>query len=93
MEEMRKQFESAIKERFGSSIDYRVCKNGDGEYFAWDMQVAWWAWQASRTALVVSLPDKVLVEDDFDSGHNCAIDYCSDAISALGIAVKGEGDE
>lgn len=43
----REQFEQAIKARFGDSIDYRICKNSDGEYMAWDMQVAWWAWQAA----------------------------------------------
>lgn len=46
----REQFEQAIKVRFGDSIDYRVCKNGDGEYMAWDTQVAWWAWQAASKA-------------------------------------------
>lgn len=46
----REQFEQAIKARFGDSIDYRVCKNSDGEYMTWDMQVAWWAWQAAFTA-------------------------------------------
>lgn len=46
----REQFEQAIKARFGDSIDYRVCKNSDGEYMAWDMQVAWWAWQAASKA-------------------------------------------
>ncbi len=44
------QFEQAIKARFGDSIDYRVCKNSDGEYMAWDMQDAWWAWQAASKA-------------------------------------------
>lgn len=46
----REQFEQAIKARFGDSIDYRICKNSDGEYMAWDMQVAWWAWQAASKA-------------------------------------------
>lgn len=51
----REKFEQAIKARFGDSIDYRVCKNSDGEYMAWDMQVAWWAWQAAETELTVQL--------------------------------------
>lgn len=46
----REKFEQDIKARFGDSIDYRVCKNSDGEYMAWDMQVAWWAWQAASKA-------------------------------------------
>ena len=48
------------------------------------------AWQASRAAIEVELPDKVMVEDEFDDGHNCAIDYCADAIRAVGLTVKGE---
>ncbi|EAR8162879.1 hypothetical protein DRC29_21215 [Salmonella enterica] len=49
----REKFEQAIKSRFGDLIDYRVCKNSDGEYMAWDMQVAWWAWQAAETDMAV----------------------------------------
>ncbi|MEI9696063.1 hypothetical protein V5074_23465 [Atlantibacter hermannii] len=48
------------------------------------------AWQASRAAIEIDLPDKVMVEDEFDNGHNCAIDYCADAIRAAGLTVKGE---
>lgn len=48
------------------------------------------AWQASRAAIEIELPDKVMVEDEFDNGHNCAIDYCADAILAAGLTVKGE---
>ncbi|MFL4400184.1 hypothetical protein [Citrobacter portucalensis] len=51
----REKFEQAIKARFGGSIDYRVCKNSDGEYMSWDMQVAWWAWQAAETDMEVQL--------------------------------------
>ena len=51
----REKFEQAIKARFGDLIDYRVCKNSDGEYMAWDMQVAWWAWQAAETNMAVQL--------------------------------------
>lgn len=46
------------------------------------------AWQASRAAIEIKLDDKVMVEDDFDKGHNCAIDYCAEAIRAAGIKVK-----
>ncbi|HHJ4543083.1 TPA: hypothetical protein ACQJIL_003052 [Citrobacter freundii] len=51
----REKIEQAIKSRFGDLIDYRVCKNSDGEYMAWDMQVAWWAWQAAETSMAVQL--------------------------------------
>jgi hypothetical protein len=29
-----------------------------------------------------------MVEDEFDKGHNCAIDYCAEAIRSVGIKVK-----
>ncbi|WP_105680609.1 hypothetical protein [Cronobacter dublinensis] len=90
MDKSREQFEAAIKQRYGDLIDHRVCKNGDGEYMAWDMQAAWWAWQASREAVEIELDDKVMVEDEFDKGHNCAIDYCAEDIRAAGLKVKGE---
>lgn len=48
------------------------------------------AWQASREAIEIELPDKVMVEDEFDIGHNYAIDYCADAISDAGLTVKGD---
>lgn len=48
------------------------------------------AWQASRAAIEIELPDKVMVEDDFDIGHNYAIDYCADAINDAGLTVKGD---
>ncbi|MCX2442350.1 hypothetical protein [Citrobacter freundii] len=51
----RDKFKQAIKARFGDLIDYRTCKNSDGEYMAWDMQVAWWAWQAAETDMAVQL--------------------------------------
>jgi len=47
----REKFEQAIKARFADLIDYHICKNGDGEYMAWDMQVAWFAWQAATASM------------------------------------------
>ena len=46
------------------------------------------AWQSSREAIEIKLDDKVMVEDEFDKGHNCAIDYCAEVIRAAGIKVK-----
>ncbi|EMA4770081.1 hypothetical protein NNQ27_10025 [Cronobacter dublinensis subsp. infanticibi] len=48
------------------------------------------AWQASRAAVEIELDEKVMVEDEFDKGHNCAIDYCAESIRAAGLKVKGE---
>lgn len=49
----RKAFEEFMEKRFKDSIDRRQVKNGDGEYMAWDMQVAWIAWQ-KRAAMLKS---------------------------------------
>lgn len=48
------------------------------------------AWQASRAEIEIELPDKVMVEDEFDIGHNWAIEYCADAIRSAGLTVKGD---
>lgn len=60
---------------------------------------AWEAWQASREAVAVDLPDKqfiseedVLIPDEVDwpDGFNTALEQCAEAIRAAGIKVKGE---
>ncbi|ELY5798578.1 hypothetical protein SNN62_002281 [Cronobacter sakazakii] len=86
MDKSREQFEAAIKQKFGDLIDQRVCKNGDGEYMAWDMQVAWWAWQASRAAVEIELPDVC-------AWNLCELldkKYVVKAITDAGLKVKGE---
>ncbi|WP_380694203.1 hypothetical protein [Serratia marcescens] len=47
----RSAFESFITERFGELIDRRRAKNGDNEYMAWDMAVAWIVWQRRAAML------------------------------------------
>ena len=47
----RAAFESFMAERFGDCIDRRRVKNGDGEYMAWDMQVAWIVWRRRASTL------------------------------------------
>lgn len=42
----RQAFEAVIRKRFGDLINLNLCANGDGEYLAWDAQVAWVAWKA-----------------------------------------------
>nr|EIP1109752.1 hypothetical protein [Citrobacter freundii] len=65
----RDKFEQAIKARFGDLIDYRTCKNSDGEYMAWDMQVAWWAWQAAETDMAVQLANAESKCRELAAGH------------------------
>lgn len=47
----RAAFETFMEKRFKDCIDRRLVKNGDGEYFAWDMQVAWIVWQEHAAML------------------------------------------
>lgn len=87
MDESRKQFEAEMA-KLGDCVDIRRAKNGDEEYMEWDVALAWRFWNLSRAAIEIKLDDKVMVEDEFDKGHNCAIDYCAEAIRAAGIKVK-----
>ena len=53
----------------------------------------WWAWQASREAVEVQLPDRRDYEEtlsDHELGFNIALELCAEAIRAAGIKVKGE---
>lgn len=47
----RAAFETFMEKRFKDCIDRRLVKNGDGEYFAWDMQVAWISWKGRAAML------------------------------------------
>ncbi|WP_346399941.1 hypothetical protein [Pseudomonas syringae] len=49
-------------------------------------QAAWWAWQASREALVIELPDQYKYADPGEAVH--AISDCRAAIEAAGVKVK-----
>lgn len=50
----RKTFEQFMEQRFKESMDQRLCKNGDGYYMAWDMNVAWVVWQ--QRAMLAAAP-------------------------------------
>ncbi|HHH0014558.1 TPA: hypothetical protein ACPZCR_004565 [Yersinia enterocolitica] len=49
-------------------------------------------WKAARESIEVELPEKVFEEDDFDNGHNWAIDYCAESLRTTGIRIKGESE-
>jgi len=69
--------------------DHMLTKaNSGANYSHPEVDLAWIAWKASRAAIEVELPDKVFVEDEFDNGHNCAIGYCAESITSLGLKVK-----
>ncbi|ELY4528810.1 hypothetical protein SMZ93_004207 [Cronobacter sakazakii] len=92
MDKSREQFEAEISKKFGDLIDQRVCKNSDGDYMAWDMQVAWWAWQASRAAVEIELPPKFGEHQQQleGNGWNWMRSHSVNAIRDAGLKVKGE---
>lgn len=95
MKPSREQFEEWYVENWGHTEDHHETmfeRDPDfpEDYYRLGVRLAHHSWQASRAAIEIELPDKVMVEDDFDIGHNCAIDYCADAIHAAGLTVKGD---
>ena len=58
----RAAFETFMEKRFKDCIDRRPVKNGDGEYFSWDMQVAWIVWQGRAAMLNHSENERDMVE-------------------------------
>ncbi|EOC0414996.1 hypothetical protein ACI00F_003793 [Cronobacter dublinensis] len=93
MDKSREQFEYWYWNEFGQFEEdgWPECfAFEEGEYRRLGTRMSWAAWQASRAAVEVELDDKVMVEDEFDKGHNCAIDYCAESIRAAGLKVKGE---
>lgn len=87
MDKMREDFEEWASDNGASP---RAIHRGvNGGYLLMSTFAAWEAWQASRKALVVTLPDV------------CAFNLCDlldkkeviEHIRAAGITVKGEGDE
>lgn len=81
MDESRKAFEQWFQSKYKCTMETM-------KVMQIKVELAWEAWQAIREAIEIKLDDKVMVEDEFDKGHNCAIDYCADAIRAAGIKVK-----
>lgn len=63
---MREQFEVAYAAkstaRNGRFYPAVLTRGDDGEYVIPSVQSAWWAWQASREAVVVELPEPDLPE-------------------------------
>lgn len=79
----RATFETFMEKRFKDCIDRRMVKNGDGEYFAWDMQVAWIAWQGHAAMLQaepVSNSDELPL--DYLQGHKDGLEWAAQLAEA-----------
>lgn len=93
---MREEFEAAVrahqKAKLGideETMDAILERTSRGGYASIWLQGAWWAWQASRAALEVELPDTVANTGTLTS--NAVLSYkreCRVAIEAAGVRVK-----
>lgn len=89
-EQMRQAFETAylLVVNEGEEIeiteeDMRNSRRG-GEYTGSIASGAWWAWQASRAAVIVQMPQQSGANPDW----NQAIRYCIQAVEAEGLGWK-----
>ncbi|EDB6444207.1 hypothetical protein ACJ2L7_001486 [Salmonella enterica subsp. enterica serovar Newport] len=90
MDESRKQFEEWFKNKYHVSSDVMKIMHIKTE-------IAWEAWQASRSAIEIELPAKNDISGDdypipdlvdWDDGRNAGIQECAEAIHVAGIKVK-----
>ena len=99
MDKMREQFEAAYAAkstaRNGRFYPAVLTRGDDGEYVIPSVQSAWWAWQASREAVVVQMPNRAAEAyreefDDVEGGSFNEAAYIRDVrkvIEALGLKV------
>jgi hypothetical protein len=80
-EKMREEFEAWVLDKWPETD---LGQFNDGEYCGFTLQHCWAAWQASRAAAVVELPQQSGGNPDW----NQAIRYCRQAIEAAGLQVK-----
>jgi len=64
IQKQREAFKEFIANKYKDLIDQRVCINSDGDYMAWDMQVAWATWQAATAQAV---PEMINVGNELQS--------------------------
>lgn len=88
MDESRKQFEAEM-EKLGDCVDMRRAKNGDEEYMAWDVALAWRFWNLSRAAIEIKLPTELQLKKYACSDCiSVTLDEVENSIRAAGIKVK-----
>lgn len=60
---MREEFEAAyMRDMVGNSTEPASVwleRGSDGEYRSFQARGAWWGWEASRTALVITIPEPI----------------------------------
>ena len=84
MTESRKQFEKwavTTKDKFG--LPFFTIKDESGKYVDHAAEISWQAWQASRAAIVVKLPDW----DCYDTPRQ-ALEACEGRLNDAGVSYE-----
>lgn len=86
----REEFESAFTARYSNSINRNMTTK---QYDDPATQTAWWAWRASRAAIVIELPDMSGIAERAPRNEYAAIrldqqEQCREAIEAAGVKVR-----
>lgn len=101
MPDMREEFEAWASSHFVDVGSGNPLKKGpNGHYGFYVVATAWKAWQASRAALRVELPDDGIEDcrrdwqnscrDTFDTGYCYATDRITKVLQQAGIEVKDD---
>src|SRR5471030_439855 len=92
MDKNREEFESEYSKVMGTPVtvlrilrDSESYKETEGDR----LSLSWTMWQASRKAIEVDLPTEMTREIDYVAGFNQCLSECAEAITSLGIRVKG----
>jgi hypothetical protein len=83
-DQMRAEFEASVTERYGKQHAGAFDRFIDGDYKRPSIANLWWAWQASRAAIVVELP-QAFEGDDFKMYDGAELIA---AIQSAGVSVK-----
>lgn len=88
---MQEEFEAAIAAESGESITAVFLSRKGDTYATSVLHFAWWAWQASRAALLIEHPEKcefAEVDGSYHKGYRQGMRNMVDAIEAAGLKVK-----
>lgn len=97
MEQMRSDFEAWMKQH-KADLEKYIRTGRAGMYKNPVTHKQWMAWQASRAAVEIDIPDGVTTREALDAGYagdyaagmDDGIDNCEKAILAAGLKIKGK---
>ncbi|WP_201267112.1 hypothetical protein [Pseudomonas aeruginosa] len=93
MPDMREEFEAWVTKAMGGYADLRKSNDPNFDYDDVDVDFAYQAWQASRAALRVELPEKMeptrnIYGNLIIGSYNAVLDAVKEALQQAGIEVK-----